>query len=202
MPTSAKILLPVSILIKSGISILLGFLVTDILTQRLLYRHYFPRNENPASVGGKKILGLETRGLFWIISSSVCPILALLLLVLSVNSFDPKIFGEYKDDVGHGSALLFAPTVALVSIGFVLMGAVMFRLMVVQPVRELKEAANRIRQGDFDVQLESYRTDEFGELANEFNRMAAGLREREHLREMVDHTATVKVAKDLTQTKL
>lgn len=199
VPASAKILLPVSIVIKSGISILLGYLVTDILCQRLLYQHYFSRNERPADYGGKKNLWLESRGLFWVVSTSVCPILALLLLVLSVNSFDPETFVKYQNDVGHGSAFLFATIVALVAIGFVLLGLVLFRFMIVQPVRELREAANRIREGDFDVQIETNRSDEFGELAREFNRMASGLREKEHLREMVDQNATGKMASDLTR---
>ncbi len=203
LPASAMILLPVSILVKSGISILMGFLLTDILTQRLLYRHYFSRNESPAAVvGDRGLLGLETRGVFWIVSSSVCPILALLLLVLSVISFDPGTFALYKEDVGKGSAILFTSIVALVSLGVVLAGVFTFRLLVVQPVRELREAANRIREGDYDVRVETCRADEFGELARDFNRMAAGLREREHLRELVDEGATGKVARDLTQPRL
>lgn len=202
VPASAGILLPVSILVKSGISILLGFLVTDLLTQRLLYRHYFSRTGEPAGVGGWKILGLEVRGLFWIVSSSVCPILALLLLVLSVISFHPETFVLYRDDVGHGSAILFASIVAILSIGFVLAGAFMFRLLVVQPVRELREATRQIGEGNFDVRIESWRADEFGELANEFNRMAAGLREREHLREMVDQNSAENVGRVVTLTRL
>lgn len=201
IPKSVQFLLPVSILINSGITILLGFLVIDMISQKLLYPHFFSRNERPSEVDGFKNVLLETRGIFWIVSSSVCPILALLLLVLSVNSFDSETFEQYRRDVGQGSGALFAPFVAFISIGFVLLGVFMFRYMMVVPVRELREAAIRIREGDFDVQIESYRTDEFGELAHEFNRMAAGLRERQHLREMVDQNATGKMATEISISK-
>ena len=148
---------------------------------------------------GKRILGLSNRGLLWTISSSVYPILALLL---SINSFSPETFRLYQEDIGHGSSVLFVSIVALVSLVFVLFGFLMFRYTVVELVRELKEAANRARNGDLDVQIESCRNNEFGEVANEFNRMINGLREKQHLMEVIDRVGTVKVAEDLTQPKL
>jgi len=197
LPNSTELLLIISVLIKAGISIPLGFLVTDLLVQRLLYPHFFPRNTSPLEWGVKKSPGLELRGILWIISSSVCPILALLLLVVSINSFDIQTFEKYQYEVSHNSGVLFAPIVALMSIGCVLLGVLMFRHLVVLPVKELRQATQKIRDGIFDVHIESFRTDELGDLAQEFNRMASGLREKEHLRTVIDQNAENNVAKEL-----
>ena len=134
---------------------------------------------------GSNPLWLEARSVFWIVSSSLCPILVLLLLVVSLSSFDPATFALYREEVGNEMSL-FVPIVAIVALGFVVLGIFMFRQMVLLPILELQRATRKINDGQFDVRIESNRTDEFGELARDFNRMAEGLREREHLRQVVD----------------
>src|SRR4051794_12114448 len=54
---------------------------------------------------------------------------------------------------------------------------------IVTPVNQLTAAADRVAQGDLDVRVPLISTDETGILTAAFNRMSAGLRERERLRE-------------------
>lgn len=50
-----------------------------------------------------------------------------------------------------------------------------------RPVRKLREAAQAIRDGDYDVRLQIASRDEIGNLAQSFNGMAASLSERFHM---------------------
>jgi nitrogen fixation/metabolism regulation signal transduction histidine kinase len=53
----------------------------------------------------------------------------------------------------------------------------------VQPLWELREAAEKISRGDFDVQLDIPSRDEVGQLAESFQRMVAAIKFfREHSR--------------------
>ncbi len=60
----------------------------------------------------------------------------------------------------------------------------------VQPLRELKEATDRISRGDFAVQLNIRSRDEIGELADSFERMVAAIKFfREHSRSVEEEEA-------------
>jgi len=54
---------------------------------------------------------------------------------------------------------------------------------VVSPITDLEDATRRVGEGDLDTRVPPYTTDETGELARSFNRMVAGLAERERIRE-------------------
>jgi class 3 adenylate cyclase len=54
---------------------------------------------------------------------------------------------------------------------------------VLRPINDLREATERLKQGDFDVSVPVLSGDELGELAASFNQMAVGLAERERIRE-------------------
>ena len=53
----------------------------------------------------------------------------------------------------------------------------LFSLIVVRPINRLREGIQRMGKGDFDVRLPITSRDEFGELAEGFNQMAAQLQE-------------------------
>jgi adenylate cyclase len=52
-----------------------------------------------------------------------------------------------------------------------------------EPLRELRSSMNRIRKGDLDVNIPVVSSDEIGSMGEGFNRMAAGLRERDFIRD-------------------
>jgi adenylate cyclase len=55
--------------------------------------------------------------------------------------------------------------------------------LVVGPVRQLKDTAIKVGEGNFDVRVNLLRADEFGPLIERFNLMVDDLRERERLQE-------------------
>jgi len=61
----------------------------------------------------------------------------------------------------------------------------------------LMEALDRVGRGDFAARAELYSTDEFGQIAGHVNTMAAGLGERERLRDLFGAYMTTEVAADL-----
>ena len=62
------------------------------------------------------------------------------------------------------------------------------------PVVTLSRAARRVADGDLDVHVQVPSTDEVGELAEAFNRMVVGLREREFIRDTFGRYVTEEVA--------
>jgi class 3 adenylate cyclase len=54
---------------------------------------------------------------------------------------------------------------------------------ITEPIVELREATRRVGAGDFDARVPVVTTDETGDLARSFNDMAAGLAERERIRD-------------------
>jgi adenylate cyclase len=91
----------------------------------------------------------------------------MLLLILSPSSTESNI--------------PFAIAVAVVCIWFGLSGAWLLARLVVQPVNELRRAAREVGNGNLETRVDILRADEFGILADEFNRMISGLREKEHM---------------------
>ena len=73
----------------------------------------------------------------------------------------------------------------LVALTLVLLRIVMITLSVLQPIRELSHAARTVAAGDLDVLVHVTSPDELGELAESFNDMVDGLRERESLRQRI-----------------
>lgn len=76
---------------------------------------------------------------------------------------------------------------ALVLLAVVIFAAFVVSNELVRPLKELKEATDRISRGDLDVQLEIRSNDEIGELADSFERMVAAIKFfREHARKVED----------------
>lgn len=50
-----------------------------------------------------------------------------------------------------------------------------------QPMKQINEATKKVTDGDYDIELETKREDEIGELTQNFNKMIKGLRSTENL---------------------
>ncbi len=61
--------------------------------------------------------------------------------------------------------------------------SIMLSKSILRPIGDLQEATERVADGDFDVSVPVTTGDELGELAASFNEMAAGLAEREKIRD-------------------
>ena len=68
------------------------------------------------------------------------------------------------------SAML--PLIAILVFAFALAAAWLFSQWFTRPLRDLSAAARQVAQGDYSVHVESFRRDELGTLAEDFNHMA------------------------------
>ena len=93
-------------------------------------------------------------------------------------------------------SLLFA----LAGIGVAFLFAFGLARGIARPIRQVADAAAKIRTGDFSVQVPEERIDEVGELSKAINRMARGLHEREQLRTMFGRYMAGQVVSELLAT--
>lgn len=66
-----------------------------------------------------------------------------------------------------------------------------------QPVQELADHTEVIARGDYASRLQLKRADEFGQLAESFNRMSDGLAERDRVRDLLDKNVSPEIAAQL-----
>ncbi|HYU84735.1 MAG TPA: adenylate/guanylate cyclase domain-containing protein [Kribbellaceae bacterium] len=130
--------------------------------------------------------GLLTRGmLFWALGSGV-PVLG--LMVTAVFALTTTV----------SSARLAVTMLALGGCTLVFGGVLMWRTAksVVAPVHSVRRALAVIEGGDLDVEVPVFDGTELGSLQAGFNRMAAGLRERERIRDLFGRYVGPDVAAD------
>lgn len=159
--------LPTSFAISGFIAITHAFFLVEICTQRRLFPLFF-RGVRPDRTPGARPLSLRWRGLFWAISSSVCPLGSVVLL-----SFSPKAPGEEY----------FELFVAVVGIAFSIYSALLINRLVAEPVDHLRLAVEGVAAGNLDGILLIQRADELGVLAAEVNRMMGELRTAQNVRQ-------------------
>jgi class 3 adenylate cyclase len=112
--------------------------------------------------------------LVWTLGSGV-PVLGILLaaiLTLTLRNVTPTQF-TFAVVILALFALLF---------GFISMWILSW--LTATPVRVVRAALNRVEQGDFDTNVVVFDGTELGQLQRGFNSMAAGLRERERVRDL------------------
>ncbi len=161
--------LPISFCISACIAVTNSFFLVELASHRSLFPLFF-QNTRPDLMPGVLTLSLRGRGVLWLISTSICPIISLLLLEFApaLPGNDPRWFAIYVSAVG---------------IGFGLCTALMISRLVAKPIDQLRIAAQSVASGKFDVQVPVTRADEFGVLIGEFNHMARELKDKEHLRQ-------------------
>jgi adenylate cyclase len=159
--------LPVSIMVSGLIAVVHGCFVVELLSQWLLYPIFF-RDTQPSEVSGVHPLSLRTRGALWAVCVVVCPIVSLVLVILSPQ---------------HESARnrTFALAVAGLGLVYGSSSALLIGLFVVRPVEKLRAAAEKVAAGNLEPGIGLLRADEFGSLAGAFEHMTAGLRDRQRV---------------------
>lgn len=157
---------PVAICIAAVVALTIGFFSIDWARQRLLFPCFF-KDLSPARLEGSFRLSVAGRGKLWTLAASICPIFSLLLLLIDPTPSDGDVW--------------FALAVAGTGILCAVVSSVLMARLVVAPVEELRIAAERVGRGDLEVWMDPLRADEFGVLADEFNAMVAGLREKDRI---------------------
>ncbi|MEP7190710.1 MAG: adenylate/guanylate cyclase domain-containing protein, partial [Roseiflexaceae bacterium] len=110
-----------------------------------------------------------------------------------------QFIGVALSKAGPNGLLKDAETVliSILAVGIlaaILLGIALSRL-ITQPVTALVHAAEGIAAGDFDQRLQVTTGDEIGALTAAFNSMAGGLREREHMHDMLGRFVSPTVAR-------
>ena len=169
-PLSSEVVvhLITSFVIASLIAVTQSFFAVELATQKVLFPVYFSR-DNPASVPGTFPLNMTARGVLWVFSAVICPVVSLILIL------------QVPDAANQSPQ--FGVAVGVVAIVFAMVTSWMLVRLVVVPVRQLQRAARRVAEGDLNTRVKLLRADELGLLIERFNHMVDGLREREHLQE-------------------
>jgi adenylate cyclase len=160
--------LPISFAVSGFIAMTQSFFLVELASHWGLFPVFF-RNVRADRLKGIRPISLRVRGLMWAISAGICPIGSLLLLSFAPVSpgTNPQWFGLFVGTIG---------------IAFGLCSAVLIGRSVTEPVDQLRSAAQSVTEGRLNIEVPLKRADEFGALISEFNRMIAGLREKEELR--------------------
>jgi adenylate cyclase len=170
--------------LRIGVAVLLGGLVTAGVTYLLVARA--ARDVTARALAAHPPDGVLTLGvrprllLTWGLTSGI-PKLGVVLLFL-----DPSNPG------GPGTvAVVFLGVVAL---GVGALATLLTARAVGQPLRDLREAVQRVGDGDYDVRVVVDDAGEIGLLQEGVNTMAAGLAERERLRDLFGRHVGTSVA--------
>jgi adenylate cyclase len=175
--------LPVSVTISGLIGSTHAFFAVELLSRKLLYPVLF-QNARPANVAGAYPVSMTGRALLGILATGVCPILSVLLLMLTE---DPNS--------RHGP--WFAVTVGIIGIVFGLSIAYMLARDLATPISELRRVASEIAAGNLDARTGHQRADELGRLIDEFNHMTSELREKQRILETFGRHVGQRAAREI-----
>jgi adenylate cyclase len=89
--------------------------------------------------------------------------------------------------------------IAGLSLAVTLAGAIRIARRITGPVSQLGAAAREIERGNYSVRVGGEASDEIGELARAFDRMAAGLAERDNMRDILGKVASNEVVTRLLE---
>lgn len=128
----------------------------------------------------------------WMLTSAVPVVGILLLLFAEATNFFP---GDANDII----PALIALAVTMLLTGFA--GTRLYSMAVVDPIRELQYAINRVRRGETDTNVRIYDSSEIGVLQAGFNEMMRGLRERQRVSDLFGRYVGTEVARRALEEK-
>ena len=123
--------------------------------------------------------------LTWFTTSAV-PMVGVMLLTVAQR------VGYFTGTVGELTGAVIALIAAGLFTGFV--GTWFVVMSVVDPIKELQGAINRVRRGERDTQVDIYDGSEIGVLQAGFNEMMRGLRDRQRVRDVFGQYVGAEVA--------
>lgn len=129
------------------------------------YEQALTSNEHYADWHGKLSSGEHVMSLTRIISDSDGNSVGAIRYVVSLEEADRKIF----------LAISAVCLVGIVIVFFVFVSSTYFLRSIVRPVREIRDTAKKIAQGDFNARIDKFYDDEIGDLCDTINYMAGEL---------------------------
>lgn len=128
----------------------------------------------------------------WFTTSGVPMIGVLLLFIAQQRDFFTQTPGELFPAV-------FALTITALVTGA--LGIAFSVMSVVDPIKELQDAINRVRRGEANTQVDIYDGSEIGVLQAGFNEMMRGLNERQRVRDIFGRYVGIEVAQKALEEK-
>jgi adenylate cyclase len=163
---------------RVALSALLGGMTTCVFVYLVAERQLRPIAARALACGvGDRRLGpgVKTRTLFtWALGTAV-PLFGLGLIAVSTL---------VEKDFSLDELAIAVLALCTVAIGVGLFAVMLSARAVADPVNALREAVERVGQGDLDTEVVVYDGSEIGQLQAGFNEMVAGLRERERLQDL------------------
>lgn len=178
--------------IYQALRISFGVLFSGLLTSSIVFfmndnrfrkfRHlYFPHG-GISSITGVPRITVRHRMLFSFVMIGVLP-----MLMAGVVFYHKTTTSLNLQNTGVMTTTLV--TIGLVLVVLLLSSLVLSRLVadsIADPIKEMEAAMNRVRHGDLSVMAKVTDNDELGALAESFNHMIKGLRERDRMRQSLD----------------
>ena len=128
----------------------------------------------------------------WFMTSGV-PLIGILFLLAAQH------IGFFGDTPGELMPSVSALAVTAIVTGMA--GTAFATMSVVDPIKELQEAINRVRRGETDTQVDIYDASELGVLQAGFNEMMRGLNERQRVRDIFGQYVGSEVAQKALEEK-
>lgn len=128
----------------------------------------------------------------WLLTSGL-PVVAILLVFLAQR------LGYFTDNLGDILPAILALAVLALVTGYV--GTTLATMSIVDPIRDLTGAVNRVRRGDIDTRVPIYDGSEMGVLQAGFNEMMRGLQERQRVRDLFGRYVGSEVARKALEEK-
>ena len=174
---------------RIGMTIVLGGLTTCGMFYLLGERALRPVTERALAIGPPArpvALGVIARSLITWVLATVIPVAGIILIAAGV------IHGDTPNNDATAWSIVFLG-VTMIIVGIVMNIAA--ARSVAEPIGDVREGLARVGRGEIDVDLPVYDASEVGLLQAGFNQMAAGLREREQLRDLFGRHVGVDVAR-------
>lgn len=106
-----------------------------------------------------------------------------IFIVPSINTKLIEINIRSQEDISE-FLYIVRRFLGLTIVNIILISAIIIRIntkKMLQPIKQLNDATKKVASGDYDVELETKREDEIGELTQNFNKMIKGLKSTENL---------------------
>ena len=134
---------------------------------------------------GKKRTIQRSLGISFILSITLAIIITLAEFFLFV---EPSIINKIteiknQEDINGTISILRRHSLFAID-NIIFISFILIRINVkkmLQPIKQINEATKKVTKGDYDIELETKRKDEIGELTENFNKMIKGLKSTENL---------------------
>lgn len=144
--------------------------------KKIVQKIFGKRNSMQRSLMRSFIIALVLVAILTVIEFSVFVVPTMQDKLIEINIHD-------KEQI-DGLIYITRKICGFVILNIVIISAVLVRINlknIFRPIEQINEATKKVALGEYDIELETKREDEIGELTNNFNKMTRGLKSTENL---------------------